>query len=286
MKARSLLSQDKIWSKFSNDKVDIGRGLSKVIRTLAKALPLNHPMRALSIGSSNEPQFRILQAAFTEGLYLQDIDRAALKAVEDRVKRQNTANVHTILQNYKEIFMDEEKTRAFVRNSLGGKRVELITLEHSLYYAEESEWPVLFENLYRHVLAKTGAIHAVVMAAESKDRSTTTWLYNHFAGRFCHHKNDQSLPRFVKELRKKDLFRDAQILSATRRVRFFVNDFKNFISVIWMILLYPHVHRYTASQKMTITRFIYRQFFKEKKPLIQLQDHLFLYRGIPFKGLT
>lgn len=285
MRERSLLSQDKIWSKFSNDKVDIGQKISRVIRTLGKAIPLGSPMRALSIGSSNEPQYRILQTAFSEGLYLQDIDKAALKAVRERVKRQNTANVHTILQDFKDVFTNTERTKAFLRNRLGGKKVELVTLEHSLYYAEESEWLVLFENLYRHILARTGAMHSVVMASESNDPSTTTWIYNHFAGKFCGHTNDQSLLRFAKKLRKDPRFKDAQIRSTTSRVRFFVNDFKNFISVIWMILLYPHVHKYTTAQKMEITRFVYDRFFRKKRPLIQLQDHLFVYRGIPFKGL-
>ena len=73
--------QDKIWSRHSHDKVDIGETLAKVLRTLGKALPLARPIRALSIGSSNEPQFRILQTAFQGGLYLLDIEKEALAAV-------------------------------------------------------------------------------------------------------------------------------------------------------------------------------------------------------------
>jgi hypothetical protein len=37
--------QDKIRSRFSNDKVDIAGALARVIRTLSKALPLTRPRR-------------------------------------------------------------------------------------------------------------------------------------------------------------------------------------------------------------------------------------------------
>jgi hypothetical protein len=56
--SRALMShQDKIWSRYSRDKVDIGETLARVLRTLSKALPLDLPLRALSVGSSTEPQF-------------------------------------------------------------------------------------------------------------------------------------------------------------------------------------------------------------------------------------
>src|SRR5918996_5259365 len=81
--------QDKIWSRYSNDKVDIAGGLARVIRTLSKSLPLPKSLKALSIGSSNEPQFRILESAFRGGLYLLDIEEAALAIVAERIERQN-----------------------------------------------------------------------------------------------------------------------------------------------------------------------------------------------------
>lgn len=62
-----MYQQDKVWSRYSNDKVDIAGALARVLRTLNKALPLDEPLRALSIGSSNEPQFRILESAFRAG---------------------------------------------------------------------------------------------------------------------------------------------------------------------------------------------------------------------------
>ncbi len=73
-----LSHEDKIWSRYSNDKVDIEEELTKVIRALSKELPLFQKMRALSIGSSTEPQFRILETAFGGGLYLLDIEKEAL----------------------------------------------------------------------------------------------------------------------------------------------------------------------------------------------------------------
>src|SRR5262245_37686521 len=76
-----MFQQDKIWSRYSNDKVEIACRLTRVLRTLNKALPLTQPLTALSIGSSNEPQFRILESAFRGGLYLLDIEGAALAVV-------------------------------------------------------------------------------------------------------------------------------------------------------------------------------------------------------------
>ena len=64
-----MFRQDKVWSRYSNDKVDIAHHLARVLRVLAKSLPLERQLRALSIGSSNEPQFRILESAFRGGLY-------------------------------------------------------------------------------------------------------------------------------------------------------------------------------------------------------------------------
>ena len=53
-----MYQQDKIWSRNSDDKVDIAGMLARVLRTLSKALPLDQPLTALSIGSSNEPQLK------------------------------------------------------------------------------------------------------------------------------------------------------------------------------------------------------------------------------------
>jgi len=280
-----LYEEGKIWSRYSNDKVDIGEQLAGVIRTLNKAFALSKTMRALSIGSSDEPQFRILETAFRGGLYLFDVDREALDAVRERITRQRTDHVVTIRDDYNKVFPDSRKTEGFLKDKLDGKRVNLITLHHSLYYCEEEMWHTIFENLYRRILAPRGAIHAVLMGARGKSEHTTTGLYNHFAGKFFGHRNDQDLLKFKKELENRRLFNRAQMLSKTNHVRFFVDDFGKFMAVVWMILLYPDVHRYNASQKEEITEFVYKRFWRKKRPLVQLQDHLVIYRGIGFRGL-
>ncbi|MDD5681417.1 MAG: class I SAM-dependent methyltransferase [Candidatus Omnitrophica bacterium] len=278
-----MLGEDKIWSRYSHDKVDIGEELAKVIRTLSKALPLSLPMRALSIGSSSEPQFRILETAFRGGLYLLDVDKKALDTVRERLARQCTTHVMTIRDDYNKEFLNAGNTERFLKKRLGGRKVNLITLHHSLYYSKECEWAAIFENLYRKILAPKGAMHAVLMASCSGDNQTTTWLYNHFAGKFCGCRNDQDMYVFKKELDRNPVFKNSGISIETHKVRFCVNDFANFMAVVWMLLLYPDVHKYTLKQREEITEFILNRFWLKKKPLIQAQDHLIVYKGI---GLT
>ncbi|MBI3313938.1 MAG: class I SAM-dependent methyltransferase [Candidatus Omnitrophica bacterium] len=284
--SETLMSrQDKIWSRYSRDKVDIGETLAKIIRTLAKALPVSHLMRALSIGSSNEPQFRILQTAFQGGLYLLDIEKEALAAVRERMRRQDTKNVFPIQGDFNKIFSHPEKAHRFFKKKLHRKGMELIALQHSMYYCKENKWGDLIRDLYEKLLVPAGAVYCVLMASKSDDPFSTTWLYNHFAKKFCGHTNHQDLIKFAGALRQNSFFKKTQILSKTNRVKFFVNNFQEFMSVIWMILLYPHVHRYTLDQRREIAEYVYANFFEKKKPLFQYQDHLVIYRGIPFKGL-
>ncbi len=280
-----VFQEDKIWSRYSRDKVDIGESLLRVIRTLSKAFALSKDMSALSIGSSNEPQFRLLETAFRKGLYLLDIEKEALDVVQERIHRQCTDHVRTILGDYNKLFLTSKETARFLKSRLGGEKINLITLHHCLYYCEQSSWVALFENLYRQILAPKAAIHAVLMASESDEPYTAGRLYNYFAGKFFGHRNNQSLRRFKSELRHKRLFKKAQILTKRSRVRFFVDDFEKFMAVIWMILLYPEVHRYNLQQREEIVEFIYDNFWQKKKPLIQLQDHLVIYRGLGLKGL-
>jgi hypothetical protein len=283
--------QDKIWSRYSNDKVNIAGGLARVLRTLCKSLPLNKSLTAFSIGSSNEPQFRILESAFRGGLYLLDIEEAALDIVAERIQRQNTSHVKTIQGNYRDLLQDELTVKQFRKRALNGHRMTLITLHHSLYYSPKQIWLDLFQNMFNLLLAKTpipgptAAIHAVLMANKSEDRTSTTWLYNHFAGRFFGATNDQDLKGFAKELRRDPAFAEAQVLTKTSRVEFRVDDFEQFMSVIWMILLHPYVHVYTRDQQSEITEYIYKQLWERKAPLVQMQDHLVVYRGKGLRGL-
>lgn len=280
-----MCAADKIWSRYSHDKVDIGEELAKVIRTLSKTFPLTKELRAFSIGSSAEPQFRILESAFRGGLYLMDVDQDALNIVKERVRRQRTTHVVTVKGDFKNSFGGVKKTEEFFKQKLVNEKVNLITFHHSLYYAPAVMWQIIFDNLWRKVMARQGAIHAVLMASKTKDQYSTTWLYNHFVGKYFGHKNDQDMLQFKKQLKKDPLYHDAQIVSRRNKAYFFVDDFERFMAVVWMIMLYPEVHKYSRKQLEEITELVYRKFWKPKRPLVQDQDHLILYRNIPFKGL-
>ena len=176
-----MSQQDKIWSRYSRDKVDIGETLARVLRTLSKALPLNRPLRALSVGSSTEPQFRILEANFSGGLYLLDIERPALQVIRERIRRQSLTHVFTLRHDYTKVFLDRDATRRFLQTELGGKRLDLIAFEHSLYYCPADQWRSVLSNVFDILLAKRGAIHCVLMSSSAATTATTSWLYNHFA---------------------------------------------------------------------------------------------------------
>jgi hypothetical protein len=299
----AMFQQDKIWSRYSSDKVDIAHTLARVIRTLSKSLPLTRPMTALSIGSSNEPQFRILASAFSGGLYLLDIEQAALDVVRERVGRQHTPHVRTIHGDYRAMLGDRGSTVRFRAEQLGGRRMTLITLHHSLYYSPQASWQGLVGNLYRTILARprhvgaslrdasvslgetrpragpSAAIHAVLMASRSRTPTTTTWLYNHFAGKFFGHHNDQDLAAFARALRRDQALADAQVLTRTHLVEFFVDDFGQFMAVVWMILLHPNVHRFTPDQQCEVIEHVYQHHWRPRQPLVQLQNHLVIYRN-------
>jgi hypothetical protein len=172
-----------------------------------------------------------------------------------------------------------------IAEKLHNRKVDLITLHHSLYYCTEESWHTLFETLFRNFLTPEGAIHAVLMANSSNDKRSTTWLYNHFAGKFFGVRNNQSLPTLKKELERSRTFRNSQIIISTSNVKFFVEDFGKLMKVIWMILLYPNVHRYNDTQKEEIISFVINNFWSKQHPLLQKQHHLVIYRGMDFKGI-
>jgi len=259
-----MYDEDKIWSRYSNDKVDIGEELGNVIRTIIKTLPIHTEMKALSFGSSSEPQFRILETSFRGGVFLLDVEKEALDIIRERIKRQYTHHVYTIHANYTRIFLNQRRREMFLRTKLKGSKMNLVTLHHSLYYSAEKTWHELFNNLFHNVLARTSAIHAVLMASQSGHDNTTTWLY---------------------KLQNKMPFKRTQIRLKNKRIKFYVDDFEKFMAVIWMILLYPNVHRYSLKQREEITEFVYTHLWKRGRPLLQEQDHLIIYRGINSKGL-
>ena len=63
-----------------------------------------------------------------------------------------------------------------------------------------------------------GLIASSTMAAEDEDRRSTTYLYNHFVGKFFGARNDQNLLELKKELDKDRAFRSAEIVSRTTEV--------------------------------------------------------------------
>lgn len=281
-----LWRENKNWSRYSKDKVDIGEELIKVVRTLLKELPLRHVMKAFSIGSGDEPQFRILESVFRGGLYLLDIDQRSLDIVQERISRQSLDHVTTIQGDYNKILLKDNTTEAFLKKHLGGDKLDLITLHHSLYYCAEETWETIFANLYRKLLRKVSAIHSILMASESENEYTTTWLYNYFAGKFFGVKNNQSLLAFAKKLKKNSTFRNTQIYTKTHCVQFRPDNFEEFMAVVWMILLYPEKHDYSFRQRKEITEFVYKKFWITGKSLLQYQDHLVIYRGVKLKGLV
>jgi hypothetical protein len=118
--SRYMYQQDKVWARYSNDKVDVGDTLTTTLRTLSKALPLEAPLSVLSIGSSTEPQFRILQSACRGGLYLLDQEETALQLVEERIARQNIRHVGLIRGDYRDVLREEHAVRLFAIASCTG----------------------------------------------------------------------------------------------------------------------------------------------------------------------
>ncbi|MEM7226993.1 MAG: class I SAM-dependent methyltransferase [Pseudomonadota bacterium] len=281
----SLPQQLAAWAGHTDEKSDVAESLAKVIRSLSKAAPLSHPFRALSVGSSQEPLFQTLEGAFRGGLYLLDIDETALASVDRRVERQRLKGVHTVLGDYTRAFASTADARHTLDAKLGGRPFELITLHHALYYSDKATWRALIESLYQGVLGPLGAIHVALMSARPRE-GTTTWLYNHFAEKFFGQRNDQDLLTFKGELEANPNLACAQLVARTSEVEFFIDDFELFMAVIWMIMLYPHVHDYTLEQKREITSFLLENFWRPGKPLKQDQYYLAIYKGVPPSALV
>ncbi|MEM8588661.1 MAG: class I SAM-dependent methyltransferase [Pseudomonadota bacterium] len=280
-----VFSANRIWARHSNEKADVARTLARVIRTLSKHAPLSRPLRALSIGCGNEPQFRLLQATFEGGIWLYDLDQGALDAVSERVGRQMIEGVETVQGDYAADFSDREAAEAVLRAKLGGRPFDLITLHHSLYYSPPSQWRPIVETLYRTMLAPTGAIHIALMSPAAHGEGSNNWLYNHFAEKYFGHVNDQDLGALKAQLGDDSHFTDAQILSKTSEVRFFVDDFAAYMAPVWMVLLYPSVHPFTVDQRRQITRYVLETLWLRNRPLTEVIDHLVIYRGLPSQGL-
>ena len=173
---------------------------------------------------------------------------------------------------------------------LGGRKLDLVTLHHCLYYCDAQDWPGLIKAIYESVLAPQGAMHMVMMSAREKRPGTTTWLYNHFAGMFFGPKSDQDLLQLRTTLLGDPVMKGCRIDRETREVEFWVDDFEAFMSVIWMILLYPHGHDYSLEQRIEITEFVIEHYWRPGRPLIQTQDYVTVHKPAfatnrdPFRG--
>jgi len=273
-----LAFQDKVWSQHSDDKIDIADHAFGVIKRVICRRGPDAKIRGLSIGCSYEPQFQMLQAACDGRLFLLDLRKIALDILKRRIKRQRIGNVSLIEYDY-ELLKDAARTRDFLRSELGGEPVDLIFLHHSLYYTPMDEWMPIVRNLYEILLAPVGAIDCALMAKDSSDPRSSTWLYNHFAGKFCSHVNDQDLRVLGDQLAREPWF-DGALAAKRSKVSFWVDDFHAFMAVLWMILLYPARHQYSEAQRAEIVKHVHDQFFRPRQPLVQEQDHLAIYKGV------
>jgi hypothetical protein len=282
-----MVRQDKIWARYSSDKVDVAHGLSDVIRALVGASNTCRPLRAISAGSSSEPQFRILESMFRGGLWLVDVEREAIDIIRERNRRQSIGHVHPIQGDYLSLFGNEGSATRFTRDVLSGQRADLIILHHSMYYAPRSAWTDLIWSLYSQVLNRAdkadkeadetgGAIHAVLSSSRADDPKSANWFYNHFAGRYFGVRNTQDLPEFAGELRKDPRFSDALIQTRTSQCRFWCDDFGEFMHGVWMILLHPNVHRFDEVQQREVIEYVYENVYMTRHPLVQQQDHLYI----------
>jgi hypothetical protein len=81
------------------------------------------------------------------------------------------------------------------------------------------------------------------------------------------------------------IFADAQVLTKSSRVEFLVDDFEQFMAVAWMILLHPNVHQFNEEQQREAIEWVYANLWSRGQPLIQVQDHVVVYRGVSVSGL-
>jgi hypothetical protein len=89
----------------------------------------------------------------------------------------------------------------------------------------------------------------------------------------------------AESLREDARFAGAQVLAKSSQVEFFVDDFQRFMAVVWMILLHPNVHQYNEDQQREVIEFVYANLWSQGLPLVQLQDHVVIYRGTGISGL-
>ena len=80
------------------------------------------------------------------------------------------------------------------------------------------------------------------------------------------------------ELTVHPTFRNARISSESSEVRFWVDNFERYMAVVWMILLYPDGHRFNVDQRVEIIEFVIDRFWRPRRPLVQVQDYLTVFK--------
>ena len=253
-----MYQQDKVWSRYSSDKVDIAatlgqRGPHAVPRAAARdaASPRSRSARATSRSSAS------WRRSFPDGLYLLDIEEAALDVVAERIARQRTRHVTPDPRRLPR--SSSPTTRARGASAPQRPRRPAHDAGHAaplalLRAAQSRGAASSIASTARCWRRRRGpgpsaAIHAVLMASRSDDPRSTTWLYNHFAGRFFGRHNDQDLRACARELRRDPAFAGRRCVTKSSRVEFFVDDFEQFMAVVWMILLHPNVHASRSTQQ-------------------------------------
>lgn len=59
---------------------------------------------------------------------------------------------------------------------------------------------------------------------------------------------------------------DAQVLTRSIRVEFFVDDFEQYMAGVWMVLLHPNVQRFSEDQQREVTEWIYENLWSRGLP--------------------
>ncbi|WP_171209663.1 MULTISPECIES: hypothetical protein [unclassified Ruegeria] len=268
----SLRDQVKTWENYTDEKADVAKNMMLGVKSILRGTPADYGFRSLSIGSSEEPQLKLLHALSDGGLWLYDKDPAALRAVNCVVERHMLEDIHLEVGDYLTDFRTDESAQETVIKKLGGQRFDLITLHHSLYYSEPAYWPELVNKLGTHVLREPGMMHMVLMSSSTGRPHTTTWLYNHFANKFLGHSNSQNLLELPAQMQSmSQVLRFSAHTSATR---FRPNSFREMMAVVWMIMLFPDVHNFDLDQRTEITEFVLDEFWLPRRDIIQIQDYL------------
>ncbi len=271
---RDLRDQVKTWERYTNEKADVARNLMVTVRSLLRDTLSNKKIRSLSIGSSDEPQFQVLHALSNGGLWLYDLDADALDILRERTRRLFLSDVHLEQGDYLADFLSEETAKAALETRFDGIPFDLITFHHALYYCSPEDWPDLLRSICLQILNAPGTLHLALMSSKTEQPYTTTWLYNRFAQKFFSTRNSQDLLQLPSKLRSMPGMRRMRYSTDSRAVRCRPQSFDDLMAVVWMILLYPHVHDFSADHRAEITEFVLDAFWLAERDLVQIQDYV------------